>query len=93
MTMFQPESAPAKAWVKLGAQVRDRVKPKAIVFVSAHWEGERDTILVTDQATNPLLFDYYGFPPEYCASPLVDRLWHAASRYSRLCSRLSRLLS
>ena len=37
-------------------------KPKAILVVSAHWEGENDTIEVL--ASNKLLYDYYGFPPE-----------------------------
>ena len=67
MTMFEPESKPARAWARMGEDVRERIRPKAIVFVSAHWEGERDAVLVTDQATNDLTYDYYGFPPEYCA--------------------------
>jgi len=37
-------------------------KPDAIVVISAHWEEVEVTI--TAAPTPPLLFDYYGFPPE-----------------------------
>jgi aromatic ring-opening dioxygenase catalytic subunit (LigB family) len=36
--------------------------PKAVLVISAHWEEELPT--VTTSASPPLLFDYYGFPPE-----------------------------
>ena len=37
-------------------------RPDAIIVFSAHWEeGE---IAITSAASPPLLFDYYGFPPE-----------------------------
>ncbi len=37
-------------------------RPKAILVISAHWEALRPTLLDADMP--PLLFDYYGFPPE-----------------------------
>lgn len=37
-------------------------KPDAIVVVSAHWE--ESVISVTANPSPPLIFDYYGFPPE-----------------------------
>jgi aromatic ring-opening dioxygenase catalytic subunit (LigB family) len=37
--------------------------PDAIVLISAHWE-EPDAIHVLATPKPPLLFDYYGFPPE-----------------------------
>lgn len=37
-------------------------KPDAIVVVSAHWEETE--IAITAAAAPPLLFDYFGFPPE-----------------------------
>jgi aromatic ring-opening dioxygenase catalytic subunit (LigB family) len=36
--------------------------PSAIVVISAHWEEAKPTI--TSGAYPPLLYDYYGFPPE-----------------------------
>lgn len=37
-------------------------KPDAIVIFSAHWESSN--IQITHAAQPPLIFDYYGFPPE-----------------------------
>ena len=37
-------------------------KPDAIIVISAHWEEAE--IAITSAAAPPLLFDYYGFPPE-----------------------------
>jgi 4,5-DOPA dioxygenase extradiol len=37
-------------------------KPDAIIVISAHWEEAE--IAITAAAAPPLLFDYYGFPPE-----------------------------
>ena len=39
-------------------------RPAALVVVSAHWEGPGDTVLLQSSPAPPLLFDYYGFPPE-----------------------------
>lgn len=36
--------------------------PKALLVISAHWEEPTPT--VTTSTAPPLLFDYYGFPPE-----------------------------
>jgi aromatic ring-opening dioxygenase catalytic subunit (LigB family) len=37
-------------------------RPRAIIVVSGHWETEG--FAFTGGATPPLLYDYYGFPPE-----------------------------
>ncbi|CAL5222345.1 g4696 [Coccomyxa viridis] len=36
--------------------------PKAIMVISAHWEERQPTL--TSGAAPPLIYDYYGFPPE-----------------------------
>ncbi len=36
--------------------------PKALLVVSAHWEADVPTVISSAQP--PLLYDYYGFPPE-----------------------------
>jgi aromatic ring-opening dioxygenase catalytic subunit (LigB family) len=38
------------------------VRPRALLVVSAHWEEEVPTVMTA--ARPPLLYDYYGFPPE-----------------------------
>lgn len=40
----------------------DIPKPEAILLVSAHWEESVPTI--TAASRPPLIYDYYGFPPE-----------------------------
>ncbi len=37
-------------------------RPKALLVISAHWEEDAPTVM-SGQAP-PLLYDYYGFPPE-----------------------------
>jgi aromatic ring-opening dioxygenase catalytic subunit (LigB family) len=36
--------------------------PKALLIVSAHWEEAVPTLMTSERP--PLLYDYYGFPPE-----------------------------
>ena len=45
-------------------EVRDvsGATPKALLVVSAHWEAAVPTVM--SSAKPPLLYDYYGFPPE-----------------------------
>jgi aromatic ring-opening dioxygenase catalytic subunit (LigB family) len=44
--------------------VRDvpQTPPRALLIISAHWEEPQPTVM--NGAAPPLLFDYYGFPPE-----------------------------
>jgi aromatic ring-opening dioxygenase catalytic subunit (LigB family) len=37
-------------------------KPKALLVISAHWEEPEPTVM--NGARPPMLYDYYGFPPE-----------------------------
>jgi aromatic ring-opening dioxygenase catalytic subunit (LigB family) len=39
-----------------------KVAPKALLVVSAHWEEQAPTVMTSAQP--PMLYDYYGFPPE-----------------------------
>lgn len=62
---FMPD--PAGHWAGMGAFLRslpDRLPeaPKAILVVSAHWETQG--FRLSGGAPAPLIFDYYGFPPQ-----------------------------
>ncbi|USW47601.1 Putative extradiol ring-cleavage dioxygenase, class III enzyme, subunit B [Septoria linicola] len=62
------EETQHKAYGKLqeiGQEVTQKVRPKAVVVFSAHWEGYRDTIEVNTAETMPLIYDFSGFPPHY----------------------------
>lgn len=39
-----------------------KTPPKALLVVSAHWEEDVPTVMTS--AHPPILYDYYGFPPE-----------------------------
>jgi aromatic ring-opening dioxygenase catalytic subunit (LigB family) len=39
-----------------------RTKPRALLIVSAHWEEPVATVMTAERP--PMLYDYYGFPPE-----------------------------
>ena len=39
-----------------------KTQPKALLVVSAHWEEAVPTVTVNERP--PMLYDYYGFPPE-----------------------------
>ncbi|HEY2511641.1 MAG TPA: class III extradiol ring-cleavage dioxygenase [Polyangiaceae bacterium] len=39
-----------------------KVAPKALLVISAHWEAPVPTVMTS--ARPPMLYDYYGFPPE-----------------------------
>jgi aromatic ring-opening dioxygenase catalytic subunit (LigB family) len=39
-----------------------KTKPKALLVISAHWEEAAPTVMTSERP--PMLYDYYGFPPE-----------------------------
>ncbi|MFT3713171.1 MAG: class III extradiol ring-cleavage dioxygenase [Archangium sp.] len=39
-----------------------KTPPKAVLVISAHWEEDVPTVMTSPQP--PMLYDYYGFPPE-----------------------------
>ncbi|KAF2859655.1 Extradiol aromatic ring-opening dioxygenase [Piedraia hortae CBS 480.64] len=49
----------------LGHEITTNVKPKGVVVFSAHWQGTRDTIEVNIAESTDLIYDFYGFPPEF----------------------------
>jgi len=58
--------------------------PKALLVVSAHWEEPVPTVMTSEQP--PILYDYYGFPPE------SYRITWPAPGAPGLASRVQRLL-
>ncbi|KAJ4373836.1 hypothetical protein N0V83_002575 [Neocucurbitaria cava] len=58
---------PAYAQLKaVGHQITHKVKPKAIVVLSAHWQADSpNQILVNAAEDAELIYDFYGFPKSY----------------------------
>ncbi|KAI8627813.1 Extradiol ring-cleavage dioxygenase, class III enzyme, subunit B [Xylariaceae sp. FL1651] len=64
-TMFDIDHPVYPVLQKIGHEITQKVKPKAIVVFSAHWEAEARKIEVNTAEEMDLIYDYYGFPPEY----------------------------
>lgn len=63
---FFMEWNPPDTWNRMAGYLRAipeqiGVRPKAIVVISGHWE--EDVVTIQNNPAPPLLYDYYGFPP------------------------------
>lgn len=48
-----------------GREITTKVKPKAVVVFSAHWQASQNEIQI-NVAENPgIIYDFHGFPPQY----------------------------
>jgi len=56
------DAAHAELVANLGEIAVAITRPAAIIVISAHWEAETATL--SSGANPPLIYDYYGFPPE-----------------------------
>ena len=66
---FMPDGAmgPPGMWKPMGDYLKGinallPATPKALLVISAHWETKVPTVISSAQP--PLLYDYFGFPPE-----------------------------
>ncbi|KAL5363881.1 Extradiol ring-cleavage dioxygenase, class III enzyme, subunit B [Aspergillus floccosus] len=50
---------------QVGREITGKVKPRAVVVFSAHWQAGRDTIHVNHAEMTDLIYDFYGFPSHY----------------------------
>ncbi|RHZ44201.1 DODA-type extradiol aromatic ring-opening family dioxygenase [Aspergillus thermomutatus] len=50
---------------EIGREITTKVKPRAVVVFSAHWQAGRDTIQVNTAEMTDLVYDFYGFPSHY----------------------------
>jgi aromatic ring-opening dioxygenase catalytic subunit (LigB family) len=75
--VFLPHGGGPWPWADLGLDPREHdllagylravaalppTPPRAVLVISAHWEAEVPTVMTADWP--PMLFDYYGFPPQ-----------------------------
>ena len=58
----------------LGREITTKVKPKAIVVFSAHWEAEKPGMIEVNTAVSePLIYDFYGFPAHYYKAKFLHK--------------------
>ncbi|KAE8358984.1 aromatic ring-opening dioxygenase LigB subunit [Aspergillus caelatus] len=63
--MYQTDHPAYKKLGQIGKEITTKVKPKAVVVFSAHWQAGRDTIQVNTAEITDLIYDFYGFPSHY----------------------------
>ncbi|KAI3322969.1 putative aromatic ring-opening dioxygenase LigB subunit [Xylariaceae sp. AK1471] len=62
------ENTKHPAYVQLaetGHEITTKVKPKAVVVFSAHWQEGPSKISINAAEKTDLIYDFYGFPPHY----------------------------
>ncbi|KAH8886842.1 Extradiol aromatic ring-opening dioxygenase [Thozetella sp. PMI_491] len=57
----------------IGREITEKVKPKAVVVFSAHWEAGRNSIQVNTAEKTDLIYDFYNFPPHYYEAQYPNR--------------------
>jgi aromatic ring-opening dioxygenase catalytic subunit (LigB family) len=58
----------------LGREIMTKVKPKAVIVFSAHWEADRPGLIQVNTAVHePLIYDFYGFPGHYYKEKFVHQ--------------------
>ena len=60
--MGDPKELDQLATYLKGVGAVPKMPPQAVLMISAHWEEDVPTVMT--HPNPPLLFDYYGFPPE-----------------------------
>jgi len=81
---FPPEDVATLAGYLRSVRDVPPVAPLALLVVSAHWEAPAPTVMTSEHP--PMLYDYYGFPPES-----YTLTWPAPGR-PELASRVRALL-
>lgn len=54
-----------KQLIETGREITTKVKPKAIVVFSAHWQPSPTKIQVNVAEKTDIIYDFYGFPPHF----------------------------
>ncbi|KAK0525094.1 hypothetical protein OC842_005621 [Tilletia horrida] len=72
-TLFQPDHPAFKHWVRVGQDMRQS-DLSGLVVISAHWQADPPranartaaaVVQINTDPANPLLYDYYNFPPYF----------------------------
>ncbi|KFY68030.1 hypothetical protein V497_00068 [Pseudogymnoascus sp. VKM F-4516 (FW-969)] len=63
--MYETSHPAYSQLASLGRKITTTIKPKAVLVLSAHWEGTATTISVNTAPSTPLIYDFGGFPSHY----------------------------
>lgn len=48
-----------------GREITTKVKPKAVVVISAHWQDGPSRVSINYAEETGIIYDFYNFPPHY----------------------------
>jgi aromatic ring-opening dioxygenase catalytic subunit (LigB family) len=57
--LLEDKAKPGKFYDWFGKLIREEIKPKAIVIVSAHWQGEGNGVFGKPASFNWMIFNVY----------------------------------
>ncbi|CAO3588118.1 unnamed protein product [Absidia cylindrospora] len=64
--LLEDKGKPGEFYSWFGSLLKNQLKPKAIVIVSAHWQGRGRNGIFVDTSEKPqIIYDFYGFPKHY----------------------------
>ncbi|CAI7650713.1 unnamed protein product [Penicillium glandicola] len=63
--MYEVDHPAYRKLSEIGREITTKVKPKAVVVFSAHWQAGPNTIQVNTAEKTDLIYDFYGFPGHY----------------------------
>lgn len=63
--MFDPEHPAYISLQKIGREITQKIKPRAVVVFSAHWQAGPSHVEVNTAEVTDLIYDYYNFPAHY----------------------------
>ena len=55
--MYQHDHLAYKKLQEIGREITTKVKPRAVVVFSAHWQGDKDTIEVNTAEITDLIYE------------------------------------
>jgi aromatic ring-opening dioxygenase catalytic subunit (LigB family) len=56
--MYDVEHPAYRKLAQIGREITTKVKPRAVVVFSAHWQASQDTIQVNTAETTDLIYEY-----------------------------------
>jgi hypothetical protein len=68
--MYETDHPAYKKLGQIGKEITTKVKPRAVVVFSAHWQAGRDSIQVNTAENTDLIYEYVLFLFTY-SSPMV----------------------
>ncbi|KAI9498988.1 Extradiol ring-cleavage dioxygenase, class III enzyme, subunit B [Zychaea mexicana] len=64
--LLEDKEKPGDFYTWFGKYLKKELKPKAIVLISAHWQGTGKNGIYVDNSEKPkLIYDFYNFPQRY----------------------------